>query len=128
MKTKGLYVYCAVLTAALIIAAAAALISENRFDTTFKSVPEITVTVNNASFSFPLIEHTAVKYKTSDSSYVLVSRGDLNDISNFYTLKKYETEYLSDGRLTVSTADGKYTIERLADDMKYIKYSVRAEG
>ncbi len=126
MKTKGLYIYCTVLTAALIIVASAALISKEWFDTTFKSVSEISVTIDDAGFTLPLIEHTAVKYKTSDTSYVLVSRGDLKDIKNFYTVNKYETEEVSDGRLTVKIDGLTYNIVRFSDDTDYVIYLAEA--
>lgn len=128
MKARGLYIYCAVLTAALIIVASAALVSKEWFDTEFRSVPEISATTEEGSFILPLIEHTAVKYKTSDSSYVLVSRGDLKDIANFYTVNKYETERVSDGKLKVTANGAVFNIERFSDDTDYIIYLVEAIG
>ncbi len=126
MKTKGLYIYCAILTAVLIIVAAAALVSDEWFKTSFKSVPEITMTVNEKDYVFPLIEHTAVKYKTSDSSYVLVTKGRFDELNHFYE-KTEKLEVDESSECLFIDKDGiKYAVKRLSDDLDYVTYSVEA--
>ncbi len=122
-------ILCAALALALAISIGAQFVSKAWLKTTFGAADSVTMTVDDKDFEFPLVWRTAVMYKTSDSSYVLLSRGDFSDVENFYAIsKKYETTS-PDGRgdIIAVTADGKtYLIEKLADDLDYVKYSVEA--
>lgn len=124
MKIKGLYIYCAFLTAAVAFAIGARFVSKPWFETTFKSVGEIIMAEGGEETAFPLIERTAVRFKTSDSSYVLISRCRLIDLENFYRERKCEVEKAQDGMIV--TFEGReYEIERLADELGYVSWGVR---
>lgn len=112
------------LTAVLIVFIGAFFISDNWFDTTFKSVSEINITVDEKDYVFPLIEHTAVMYKTSDSSYVLISKCRFDELRHFYKkTNKLQVDESSDG-LFIDKDGLKYAVKRLADDLDYVEYSV----
>ena len=113
------------LAAALVVAIGSQFISKAWFDTTFRSEKTVTMTIGEKNFDLPLMERTAVMYKTSDSSYVLISKGRLTDIGNFYRGLKYGVESVGGG-LVIATDQGvSISVERLADDLEYTQYALR---
>lgn len=116
---------CLVLVFTAIIAGCF-VVSENWIDTKFRSVSEVEIVVDENSYVFPLQGNTSIKYKTSDSSYVFVSRGNINGIKFFYeNIKKYGVDE-SDGKIFINKDGQKYVIEKIADDLEYVMYSVAA--
>ena len=116
-------ILCAALALALAISIGAQFVSKAWLDTTFMAAESVTITIGDRNYELPLIAHTSVRYKTSDSSYVLVSRGRLTDVENFYR-ELYGAES-SDGKLTFVTDFGvSFTVERLTDDLNYVEYGV----
>lgn len=125
MKASGWKILCTVLAAALVIAIGSQFISKAWLDTTFRSEKTVTMTMGEKNFDLPLMERTAVMYKTSDSSYVLISKGRLTDIGNFYKGLKYGVESVGGG-LVIATDQGvSISVERLADDLEYTQYALR---
>ncbi len=125
MKASAWKILCTVLGAALVVAIGSQFISKAWFDTTFRSEKTVTMTIGEKNFDLPLMERTAVMYKTSDSSYVLISKGRLTDIGNFYRGLKYGVESVGGGLVMVTDQGVSISVERLADDLEYTQYALR---
>lgn len=115
-----------ILTIVLLIVVVCSLVSKNQINTTVKSVSEIKMTIDEKEYIFPLTDHTGIMYKTSDSSYVLISRGRFDELKHFYeNTMKLETEEAGD-QLFVNKDGIRYAVKKLTDDLKYFEYSVEA--
>lgn len=118
---------CFILIMLLIFIICYITVSESWVDTTFKCVSEIEIVLDDDEDVFPLKEKSSVKYKTSDSSYVLISKGNMNEIKYFYeSIKKYDVVE-KDSQLFITQNDRIYIIKKLADDLKYVKYSISVQ-
>lgn len=126
MKKVRTEKFCFILTLIIIFAFIIKCFSINWIDTTFKSVSEVEMIIAEKEYTFPLQKSTSIQYKTSDSSYVLISKGNLNDIKYFYeNVKRYEVEERGE-QFFVNKDEVKYAVKKLADDLDYVKYSVAA--
>ena len=126
MKKIHIGKFCFILIIIFIFIIECFFVSTNWIDTTFKCVSNVKMVVDEKEYTFPLQRYTSIKYKTSDSSYVLITKGNLNDIKYFYeNIKKYEVE--DGGEYFIINKDGvEYEVKKLADDLEYVKYSVAA--
>ena len=118
---------CFILIVLLIFIISYTTISDSWLDTTFKCVSKIETVIGENKDVFPLKEKTSIKYKTSDSSYVLISKGNIDEIKYFYeSIKKYDVVE-KDDQMFITKDDRIYIIKKLADDLKYVKYSISAQ-
>lgn len=100
------------------------VLEKNWINTSFRSVSEVDITIDDIEYVFPLKEKTSIKYKTSDSSYVFISRGNMNEIKYFYESITKSVVEEKEGNLFISKDGKKYAIKRLADDLEYVMYSL----
>lgn len=123
MKNKRLKWIC-LLFVIIVVSISCFLIKKNWISTSFKSVSEVDIIIDDIEYVFPLKENTSIKYKTSDSSYVLISRGNMNEIIYFYERIDMNVVEEKEGTLSISKDGKQYVIKRLADDLDYVMYSL----
>lgn len=100
------------------------VLEKNWINTRFRSVSEVDIIIDDVEYVFPLKEKTSIKYKTSDSSYVLISRGNMNEIKYFYESITRSVVEEKEGNLFISKEGKKYVIKRLSDNLEYVIYSL----
>lgn len=124
MKNISMRWVCLLVIIIVVCSSCFLVLEKNWFNTNFKSVSEIDIIIDDIEYVFPLKEKTSIKYKTSDSSYVLISKGNMNGIQYFYENVTKNVVEEKEGNLFISK-DGKiYEIKKLADDLEYVMYSL----
>lgn len=102
------------------------MLANNYLKTSFNSSSAVEMIINDKVYDIPIIEKTHIEYRTSDTSYVCLSRATLSDIYYYYLyLNGYDVkEYVRNSRIVISNDHVSFEIELIANDLKYSRYGI----